>query len=304
MSAKKSALGKGLGALLDASNSPTPQESIHKEVVSTVDTTSVENKGGVSLVAITNIEANPFQPRTHFEKDALTELTESIKVHGIIQPITVREIGTGKYQIISGERRFRASQAAGLSELPVYVRKADDTTMLEMAIIENVQRKDLNAIEVALSYQRLIDECDITQEKVSERVSKSRSSVTNYLRLLNLPDEIQAGIRDQKIAMGHARALVSFSSDAEKIKVYRQIIDHKLSVRKVEELASALKSELPKTKKKKNELPKSVLKIKDNLSFHFGSKININRDTKGKGKIVIPFDNDEHLQKIIDLLDS
>jgi len=304
MSAKKSALGKGLGALLDASNAPTPKDTLHREVVSTVDTTSVENKGSVSLVAIKNIEANPFQPRTHFEKDALAELTASIKVHGIIQPITVREIGTGRYQIISGERRFRASQAAGLSELPVYVRKADDTTMLEMAIIENVQRKDLNAIEVALSYQRLIDECDITQEKVSERVSKSRSSVTNYLRLLNLPDEIQAGIRDQKIAMGHARALVSFSSDAEKIKVYRQIIDHKLSVRKVEELASALKNEKPKAKKVKNELPKSVLKLKDNLSFHFGSKININRDTKGKGKIVIPFDNDEHLQKIIDLLDS
>lgn len=303
MSAKKAALGRGLGALLDGASS---NPSIQKETTTPVETVSSEDfgSGSVNLLAINKVEANPFQPRTHFEKEALEELTNSIKEHGVIQPITVRKIGTGRYQIISGERRFRASQNAGLKEIPVYVRAADDQTMLEMAIIENIQRKDLNAIEVALSYQRLIDECDITQEKVGERVSKSRASVTNYLRLLNLPDEVQAGIRDEKITMGHARALLGFDTDEVKIKVYRAVLDGNLSVRKVEELAKQSKAPKPVKVVEKNEISKSILKVKDNLSFHLGSKINISQDTAGKGKITIPFEDEEHLRKIIEALDN
>jgi ParB family chromosome partitioning protein len=303
MSAKKAALGRGLGALLEGSS--TSSTSIEKESssVETVESNNLEN-GSVSLMLISKVEANPFQPRTHFEKEALEELTNSIKEHGVIQPITVRKVGGEKYQIISGERRFRASQAAGLKEIPVYIRSVDDQTMLEMAIVENVQRKDLNAIEVALSYQRLIDECNITQEKVGERVSKSRASVANYLRLLNLPDEVQAGIRDEKISMGHARALLAFDTDAEKVKVYRSIVDNSLSVRKVEELAKQSKEPAVTKVSSKKEIAKSVLKIKDNLSFHLGSKINISQELNGKGKIVIPFEDEEHLRKIIEALDN
>ncbi|MFT7158403.1 MAG: ParB family chromosome partitioning protein [Parvicella sp.] len=297
---KKPALGKGLGALLGGGET-NPIQSV--EVKTILSDSSVSNKGGVDLVPLKQIEANPFQPRTHFDKDSLEELTASIREHGIIQPITVRELGKNRYQIISGERRFRASHAAGLIEVPVYVRKADDQTMLEMAIIENVQRKDLNAIEIAISYQRLIDECDITQEKVGERVSKSRSAVANYLRLLNLPDEIQAGIRDEKVSMGHARALLSFETDAEKIKVYRAILDGGVSVRKVEEMASAAKADKKKTTVK-TELPKSIIKTKDNIAFHLGSKINISQDKTGKGKMVITFDDENHLKRIIEILDK
>ncbi len=301
MSAKKAALGRGLGALLEGSSSnPIEPKDSGFEVS---DAGSI-GAGSVSLLAIAKVEANPFQPRTHFDKEALEELTSSIKEHGVIQPITVRKIGSDRYQIISGERRFRASQNAGLKEIPVYVRAADDQTMLEMAIIENVQRKDLNAIEVALSYQRLIDECNITQEKVGERVSKSRASVTNYLRLLNLPDEVQAGIRDEKISMGHARALLGFESDEAKIKVYRAIIDGNLSVRKVEELAKQSKEDKVAKSTAKSEVPKSILKISDSLGFHLGSKIKIAQDKSGKGKIVIPFEDEDHLRKIIDALDN
>lgn len=300
MSAKKAALGKGLGALLDASSTPvTPKSS------SVASSTEESNEGGTTFLSIKLIEANPFQPRAHFHKEALEELTESIKLHGVIQPITVRKIADNKYQIISGERRFRASQNAGLKEIPVFIRTADDQTMLEMAIIENVQRKDLNAIEVALSYQRLIDECDITQEKVGERVSKSRASVTNYLRLLNLPDEIQAGIRDEKISMGHARALLAIADEADMIKVYRSIIDNSLSVRKVEELARLLKEEKEvKPKAKPGKLSKEVMEFQDNLSFHLDTKVKVSQDKTGKGKITIDFKDEDHLNKILGLLDN
>jgi len=293
---KKPAMGKGLGALLGGGETPV------KQVHTPVPQVNESENAGVAEILIKYIEANPFQPRTHFDKEALEELTDSIKKHGVIQPITLRELGKNRYQIISGERRFRASQAVGLEKIPAYVREADDQTMLEMAIIENIQRKDLNAIEIAISYQRLIDECNITQEQVGEKVSKSRSAVTNYLRLLNLPDEVQAGIRDEKISMGHARALLSFQSDEEKIKVFRSIIDGKLSVRKVEELAAGQKKE--KKTSDKPALPKQVLRKKDNIAFHLGSKINISQDKTGKGKISISFNDPEHLQQIIDLLDK
>lgn len=301
MSAKKKpALGKGLGALLDASSTPVPPKSVSK-----LDKDAILGEGGTSFLAIELVEANPFQPRAHFDKEALEELTESIKLHGVIQPITVRKIADNKFQIISGERRFRASQNAGLKEIPVYVRTADDQTMLEMAIIENVQRKDLNAIEVALSYQRLIDECDITQEKVGERVSKSRTSVTNYLRLLNLPAEVQAGIRDEKISMGHARALLSFSSEDDIVKVFRAILDQKLSVRKVEELARSFKDpKTSKTKSKANKLPQNVTEFQDNLAFHLKTKVKVTQDSNGKGKITIDFNDEDHLNRILNLLDN
>ncbi|CAG5084829.1 ParB/RepB/Spo0J family partition protein [Parvicella tangerina] len=301
MSAKKPALGKGLGALLDASSSTVTPKS-------TAVSSAKEQKGegGTTFLSISQIEANPFQPRAHFDKDALEELKESILLHGVIQPITVRKIADNKYQIISGERRFRASKEAGLKEIPVFVRTADDQTMLEMAIIENVQRKDLNAIEVALSYQRLIDECNITQEKVGERVSKSRASVTNYLRLLNLPVEVQAGIRDEKISMGHARALLSISDEKAMIKVYRAILDQQLSVRKVEDLARRMKEELGVEKKNasKGKLPENVLEFQENLSFHLKTKVKVVQDKNGKGKITIDFSDQEHLDKILNLLDN
>ncbi|MCB9189359.1 MAG: ParB/RepB/Spo0J family partition protein [Flavobacteriales bacterium] len=300
MSAKKAALGKGLGALLDASSTPVPS----RPVVKTNSDTEV-GEGGTMFLSINLIEANPFQPRAHFDKEALDELTDSIKLHGVIQPITVRKIADNKFQIISGERRFRASQNAGLKEIPVFIRTADDQTMLEMAIIENVQRKDLNAIEVALSYQRLIDECDITQEKVGERVSKSRVSVTNYLRLLNLPDEIQAGIRDERISMGHARALLSFSNEEAMVKVYRAIVEHKLSVRKVEELAREEKDLVsPKQKSKAVKLPQNIAEFQENLSFHLKTKVKVSQDANGKGKITIDFKDQDHLDKILSLLDN
>jgi ParB family chromosome partitioning protein len=301
MSAKKPALGKGLGALLEASSTPVPPKSSPAAGGSAEPAA----EGGSAFLSIKLIEANPFQPRAHFEKEALDELTDSIKLHGVIQPITVRKVADNKYQIISGERRFRASQNAGLKEIPVFIRKADDQTMLEMAIIENVQRKDLNAIEVALSYQRLIDECDITQEKVGERVSKSRASVTNYLRLLNLPDEVQAGIRDEKISMGHARALLSIADADTMIKVYRAVVEQNLSVRKVEELARSLKEPAaPKAKEKSSKLPKRVVEFQENLGFHLDAKVKVSQDKSGKGKITIDFTDENHLNKILGLLDN
>lgn len=304
MAAKKSALGKGLSALLDNTAPPTsPSENTNKQTSVIKEVKPVV--GGIAKIPISQIEANPFQPRTNFDKQAIEELAASIKEHGIIQPITVRKLGSNKYQIISGERRFRASQVAGLEQVPVYVRIANDQTLLEMAIIENIQREDLNALEIAISYQRLIDECDITQEKVGERVGKSRTSVTNYLRLLNLPSEIQVGVRDKQISMGHARALLSFESEEEKIKIYRLILDNKLSVRAVEELAKNKKEAISYAQQpKKNKLTLREKRLQEDLSFHFNSKIKIAKKDDGKGMISIPFTNEEHLEKILALLDK
>ena len=222
-SKKQPALGRGLSALLQ--NSETDITSMNGATV-----------GSVSMIDIHLIEANPFNPRTHFEKEALEELRQSILTHGIIQPLTVRKLGRDRYQLISGERRFRASQLAGLTEVPAYIRIANDQTMLEMALVENIQREDLNAIEVAFSYERLIDECKLTQEQLSEKVAKSRSHIANHIRLLKLPASIQAGVRDQVITMGHARALLSITDEKEQLIAFQQIIDESLSVRAVEQL--------------------------------------------------------------------
>ena len=294
MSTKKPALGRGLSALLNNVDVDyTPKNSAEKSVELTT--------GNTQNVHVNQIETNPFQPRTEFEKHALAELVTSIKVHGLIQPITVRIIKNNKFQIISGERRFRASQLAGLNEVPVFVREANDEAMLEMAIVENIQREDLNAIEVALSFKRLIEECNLSQEDLSAKVGKDRSTCANYLRLLNLPDVVQVAIRDKKISMGHARAILALETEESQIEALDLIIKNGLSVRKVEELA---KSKKLATKSKPN-LSIDEKKIQDELSYHFGAKINIKKSSNGKsGAISINFKNEDDLKRIINLLDQ
>jgi ParB family transcriptional regulator, chromosome partitioning protein len=293
---KRSGLGKGLGALLGAETETT----IKKGEV-----------GSISMIAIEEIEANPFNPRTHFEREALEELSQSIAVHGIIQPLTVRKVGQDRYQLISGERRFRASQLAGLKEVPAYVRQANDQTMLEMALVENIQREDLNAIEVALSYQRLIDECSLTQDQLSQKVAKSRSSITNFLRLLKLPAVIQAGVRDNVISMGHARALVSAGDEAMQVSIFEQVVAHSLSVRDTEAL---VKGELtlmkptedtPIVKKTKgNNISEQQYVFKEHLADRLATKVDIKKASNGSGTIVLKFNSENDLNRIIELLNK
>lgn len=303
---KRSALGRGLSALLENSGTDITSRKTTGESAPVV--------GAVALIAIEQIEANPFQPRTTFEKEALEELSESIKLHGIIQPVTVRKMGYDKYQLISGERRFRASTLAGLTHVPAYVRIANDQAMLEMAIVENIQRENLNAIEVALSYKRLIDECNLTQEALSEKVSKQRSTITNYLRLLKLPDIIQACIRDNEISMGHARALINIDNEDRQLEIFSVILEEELSVRQAEDLVRGAKSN-PEvassklvTRNSKHESKALTLsadhkKITNHLSSLFGTKVDFKIGGKGKGKIVIEFNSENDFQRIIDILD-
>lgn len=296
---KRNALGKGLGALLSDTEAVTaaPKETASAPVKETL-------KEGIPTIAISQIQTNPYQPRTEFEEEALQELADSIKVHGIIQPITVRKLDANTYQLISGERRFRASQLAGLSMVPAYVRTANDQEMLEMALIENIQRKDLNAIEVAISFQRMIDECSLKQEELGDRVGKNRSTVTNYLRLLKLPPMVQSAIKEQKISMGHARALISIENVDQQLYVLNEILKNDLSVRKVEELVRSLSI---RTETKVATAPKPVSgeyrKIADNLSSRIGTKVDLNVDPAGKGQIKINFVSTEDLNRILELLD-
>jgi ParB family chromosome partitioning protein len=291
---KRKALGRGLSALLKETG----------EVNSAKDYNAKKIVGAIAEIEIKLIEENPFQPRTHFDKEALDELSTSIKELGVIQPITVRKKGDGTFQIISGERRFRASKLAGFETIPAYIRLADDQSMLEMALVENIQREELDAIEVALSYQRLIDECELTQEAMSERVGKKRSTITNYLRLLKLQPLIQAGIRDRMISMGHARAMVNIESEEDQLEIYQQALSKELSVRQVEDAVRKLKA--PKatngTKTDKAKLPKKFVDVRDNLSSTLNSKVDLNRNAKGRGKIVIPFKSDEDLERILSLI--
>ena len=289
---KQPALGRGLGALLQ--NSDTD-----------ITTSGTAIAGSVSLLPIEAIEANPFNPRTNFEKEALDDLCRSIQVHGIIQPLTVRKLGRDKYQLISGERRFRASQLAGLTEVPAYIRIANDQTMLEMALVENIQREDLNAIEVAISYQRLIEECKLTQEQLSEKIAKSRSNIANYLRLLKLPVEIQAGVRDNLISMGHARALVTIPDEAEQIRRFNLIISENLSVRDIENLSkngtktvTTVSSPKPSSK----PLNPSQEAIKNFIADRFSTKVSIEKAAKGNGKLVLHFNSESDLNRLIELL--
>ena len=302
MSVKRNALGRGLSALLEDASTDITSNKLEGEgkVV-----------GAVANIEIENIETNPFQPRTNFEEDALNELAASIKEHGIIQPITVRKLGYDKYQLISGERRFRASQLAGLKSVPAYIRIANDQAMLEMALVENIQREELDAIEVAISYKRLIDECSLTQEQLSQKVSKQRSTITNYLRLLKLPVEIQLAIRNADITMGHARALINIDNEDKQLDIYNQIVLNNLSVREVEDLARGVKAENNNVtqKVKGNTTTQASLSVEqatlvEDLRAVFNTKVQIKKEANGKGKIVIPFKSDNDLRRILDLLDA
>ena len=291
MVSKKNALGKGLSALLE--NSKT-------DITSTADNTKDEVVGSISRISINHITPNPFQPRLDFEKEPLLELAESIKEHGIIQPITVRKIGRNEFQIISGERRFQAAKLALIGELPCFIRIADDQHMLEMAIVENIQRKDLNAMEIALSYQRLIDECNLSQEDLGKKVSKNRSTVANYLRLLKLPLEVQKALRDYKISMGHARALLALPTEKEMINTLEEILADNLSVRAVENKRkeSQQKSNSPVT------LTRYELRMQNNIAYQLNSKVSIKKKNSGKGQIVISFNNQDDLNRILDNFDQ
>ena len=287
---KRSALGRGLDALI------------------TMEDVKTGGSSSISEIALSKIQPNPDQPRSMFEEETLEELATSIRSLGVIQPITLKEIGPDRYMIISGERRYRASLKAGLEEIPAYIKTAADEHVVEMALIENIQREDLNAIEIALAYQKLIDNYELTQEKLSERVGKKRTTIANYLRLLKLPAEIQVGLKDKKIDMGHARALISVQDPEIQLALYEQILQDGLSVRQVEELVrNAAEAAVPEAKDeqpKKKLLPEEYKMLKDHLSRFFNTRVNLSCNEKGKGKITIPFASEDELEKLIMLLDK
>lgn len=308
---KKKGLGRGLSALL--SDSPTDTKLEVDIPVSApvapptviVEVPAAPVVGSITEIPIDEIEVNPFQPRTHFDQEALLELAESITVHGIIQPITVRRLTDRQYQLISGERRFQASKLAGLKAIPAYIRSADDQQMLEMALIENIQRENLNAIEIALSYQRLITECSLKQEELGERVGKNRTTVTNYLRLLKLPPDIQIAVRDNKLSMGQARSIISVENPDHQLYIFKKTLDEDLSVRKVEELVRELSEKTPaKTETAPGTPPavaREISQLQSRLSSHFGTRVVIKSDGK-RGEIKIPFLSVEDLNRVLDIL--
>jgi ParB family chromosome partitioning protein len=281
-------LGRGLGALLSGSEIPIAPNSAARV-----------NADKNSLINIEHIEANPYQPRTVFEEKALEELAQSIKSYGIITPVTVRPLENGHYQLISGERRLRACKMAGMKEIHAFVRTADDETSTQMALVENIQREDLNALEIAVSFQRLIDEFDFTQDQLSEKVGKNRSTIANYLRLLNLYNTAQVAVRDNLISMGHARAIVVVNNEMLQNKIVQQIIKEGLSVRQTEKLIKKQGENKPKTEPIKVKLSDKAATFKKDLAKKLNTKINIATDLTGKGKISIAFDSDEALEKII-----
>ncbi len=284
---KKQALGRGLSALLkDTSVSDTFNDAV---------------VGSIIEISLENIQVNPYQPRTYFDEESLRELASSIKELGVIQPITVRKIGDS-FQLVSGERRFRASKLIGNKSIPAYIRTANDQEMLEMALVENIQRKNLDPIEVALSYQRLIDEIQLTQEELSVRVGKKRSTVTNYLRLLKLDPILQTGMRDGFISMGHGRALINVKSSENQLAIYEKILREKLSVRQTEELVKSLKVEATGPNETKKYLPKYIKDSLLEINSYLGHNINITVNSKGKGKISIPFHSQEDFERIKNLL--
>ena len=284
---KRNALGKGLGALIDNAD-------------------KMQRNAGVNEIELTKIEVNPFQPRTNFDQTALQELANSIREIGLIQPITLRKISSNKYQIIAGERRFRAAKLAGLESIPSYIRKAKDDGMLEMALIENIQREDLDALEIALSYQRLLDELEFTQEELSSRVGKQRSTIANYLRLLKLPAIIQKGLVEKQISMGHARAIINIDEPETQTAIFDQIVKHGLSVRKVEAMVRDInnKEDLDSASPKKLKFPKEYQIIKKQLDKIFSSQIDFSMNSKGKGKITIPFKSKKELERIVKIIEN
>lgn len=296
---KRSGLGRGLSALLsDSDTGNTPS----------VEALLLENQAlrtGVDLVQIGQIETNPYQPRTHFDEEALKELADSIKVQGIIQPITLRQLAPGQYQLISGERRLQASKMAGLEAVPAYVRTANDQQMLEMALIENIQRENLNALEIAISYQRLIAECNLKQEELGDRVGKKRTTINNYLRLLRLPPEIQAGIRDGQVSMGHARALVNIEFIEDQLFLYKKIIREQWSVRQVEEAVRKLSDKAINQTQTTTEDAKQTTAleaVRNKLTSHFGTKVSLKEGKGDKGEIRIPYMSIPDLNRILELL--
>ena len=292
---KRRAMGKGLAALLKDNT----------DLNSAADENADQVIGTIAELEIVDIDANPDQPRTIFDGESLEELADSIKTLGIIQPITVRKTEGSKFEIISGERRFRAAKIAGLKSIPAYIRLADDQSMLEMALVENIQREELDPIEIALSYERLIDECQLTQEEMSGRVGKKRSTITNYLRLLKLQPLIQAGLRDKMIAVGHARALINVASEDDQLNLYQEVIAKELSVRQVEDAARSLKEGSNKaspTSRVKAPLEERYLKINEELKERLAADVELNRNNKGKGKITIAFKNDQELERLLAIL--
>jgi ParB family chromosome partitioning protein len=288
---KKGVLGRGLGALLTDS---VQQEENEKPAII---------QASINEIDVENIEVNPYQPRTDFDEEALQELTESIKLQGIIQPITVRKLSENTYQLISGERRLQATKRAGLKTIPAYIRTANDQQMLEMALIENIQRENLNPIEIALSYQRLISECNLKQEELGDRVSKNRTTVTNYLRLLKLPPMIQAALRDKQISMGHARAIINVDNPDDQIAILKKILLDDLSVRVVEEMVRNLSSAKNKVKTvSKTEVRAEIKQLQTKLSSLFGTKISVKANQKNQGEIKIPFSSTDDLNRILDIL--
>jgi len=285
---QKNALGRGLGALIEDA-----------------DQGKVAPAAAINEIDIDTIEVNPYQPRKNFDEESLRELASSIREIGIIQPITVRKVNGDSYQLITGERRFKAARMAGMERIPAYVRLADDKNMLEMALVENIQREDLDSIEVAISYQRLIEEVNLTQENLSERVGKKRSTISNYLRLLKLPAEIQLGIRDRLISMGHARALVNIPDPNVQLEIYQKIIKDDLSVRRVEELVRRNVNARAPRQAGEETGPKAAeySELKDHLSRFFTAEVDFRRNNKGSGRIVIPFASDQDLERILALLD-
>jgi len=301
---KKKALGRGLNALLSDSDT-TDRLEVDAPALTENEIGSNPITSSINEIPVSQIETNPFQPRTHFDELALLELSESIKVHGIIQPITVRRLAENQYQLISGERRFQASKLAGLEKIPAYIRSADDQQMLEMALIENIQRENLNAIEIALSYQRLLTECNLKQEQLGERVGKNRATVTNYLRLLKLPPDIQIAVRDNQLSMGHARAIINVDNADQQLYIYKRILAEDLSVRKVEELVRELSQhksqEKPSNTSTANPVAREISQLQSKLSSHFSTRVSIKSDGR-KGEIKIPFVSVEDLNRILDIL--
>ena len=288
------ALGRGLDAIMQSPETDITSKDISGDFVA----------GAVAEIDIDLIETNPFQPRTEFDETALRELAQSIKEQGVIQPVTVRKLGYNKYQLISGERRLRASKMAGLKTIPVFIRVANDEQMLELALIENIHRENLNAIEVAISYQRLIDECNMTQEEVSEKVGKSRCAVANFLRLLKLPAEVQIAIRDGHISMGHARALININDKEEQLRLLQQIIMDEMNVRQTEEMADKAKGKADKERKQTNYIPEHFKSSIKKLSQTLNTKVKVKRNVKGQGSVVIDFKDEAEFDRIMELFNN
>ena len=288
------ALGRGLDAILQSPETDITSKDISGDFVA----------GAIAEIDINLIETNPFQPRTEFDETALKELAQSIKEQGVVQPVTVRKLGYNKYQLISGERRLRASKMAGLAKIPVFIRVANDEQMLELALIENIHRENLNAIEVAISYQRLIDECNMTQEEVSDKVGKSRSAVANFLRLLKLPAEVQIAIRDGHITMGHARALINITDKEQQLKLLQQIIEGEMNVRQTEELAEKAKNPEAKERKQTNFIPEHFKSKIKTLSQTLNTKVKVTRNVKGQGSVVIDFKDEAEFDRIMELFNN